>query len=181
VCPKTGVHDLNHKLPIGRLLEASKNPELLRTMQRFYAEVDADIARRPGVCLQSGVCCQFDARDGHCLFVTALEVCYYLAVAAPPPPDGNRCPHVVDGLCGVRDGRPLGCRVFYCDPAAQAWQGPVTEVHLARLKGLHDEFRIPYFYADWLRVLEALRAYGLTQDYAQSGCDASVRSLPIRP
>ena len=66
------------------------------------------------------------------------------------------CPHAHEGRCHVRDRRPLGCRIFYCDPKAQAWQGPLTEDLLARLRKLHVELDVPYFYADWMLVMRAL-------------------------
>jgi len=176
----TPVAHPNQDLPIEALVEASKNIELMRRMTQLFDDLAEDIAQRPGVCRQRGICCQFDARHGHCLYVTALEVCFYLAQRAPLPANSNFCPHLIDGLCSVRDVRPLGCRVYYCDPAAQDWQGPVTETYLARLRALHVEFAVPYFYADWLVVLEALRAHGIVwSEMPTSGTD-SVRSLPVR-
>jgi len=174
------MHHVNHDLPIERLVEASKNAELMRRMAQFYDDLSEDIAHRPGVCRQRGICCQFDARDGHCLYVTALEVCFYLSQQAPAPANSNLCPHLIDGLCTVREVRPLGCRVYYCDPAAQDWQGPITETYLARLRTLHDEFSVPYFYADWLVVLEALRAHGIMSSVMPSSGTNSIRTLPVR-
>ena len=71
---------------------------------------------------------------------------------------GETCPHAFGGLCHVRAFRPMGCRIFFCDPAAQHWQGPMTETQLARLRRMHEELRVDYVYADWLDILRALRA-----------------------
>jgi len=142
------------------LLQSSKNPQLLRGMERLYSDLDSDIEQLPRRCRRKNACCQFDARSGHRLFVTAVEVCYYLSRRSPPPANGSTCSHLVDASCGARDVRPLGCRIFYCDPSPQDWQGPLTEVYLTRLKNMHEEFGIPYFYADWLTILDAIRDHG---------------------
>jgi hypothetical protein len=143
-------------IPVAELLTASRRPEVVAAMRDFYADVDREIAAQPATCWNRGDCCRFGT-FGHRLYVTALEVCFYLAQGDPPPPvTDDVCPHAHDGRCHVRDRRPLGCRVFYCDPAARDWQGPLTEARLTRLRAMHDELGVPYFYADWLAVLRAL-------------------------
>ena len=77
--------------------------------------------------------------------------------SAPSTLIDDRCPHAQGDRCHVRDRRPLGCRIFYCDPKAQAWQGPLMEDQLARLHATHDELDVPYFYADRVLVLRALQ------------------------
>ena len=139
------------------LIEGSRRPEVVDAMREFYARIDRQIAEKPATCWNHGDCCRF-AQFGHRLYVTALEVCYYLATGdAPPPVTGDTCPHAYEGKCHARERRPLGCRIFFCDPLAQAWQGPFTEEHLAVLRELHDELGVRYFYADWMDVLRALR------------------------
>ena len=73
-----------------------------------------------------------------------------------PPITADACPHAYAGRCHARARRPLGCRIFYCDPAAQHWQGPLTEEFLEHLNRLHWELGVPYFYADWMTVLRSL-------------------------
>lgn len=127
-------------------------------MRVFYAEAERRIASQAATCWNRGLCCRF-GQFGHRLYVTALEVCYYLATGDRPPPVlEDACPHAFAGKCHARDRRPLGCRVYYCDAKAQDWQGPLTEECLARLRDLHRELEVPYFYADWLDVLRALDA-----------------------
>lgn len=154
---------LNHfqpALPIDDIIRHAQNPRLLRHMEQFYGELDREIARHPGQCWMKTACCRFDKQNGHRLFVTFLDVCYYLARYTPPAASGETCPHLSSGICQVRSVRPLGCRVYYCDPAAQHWQESVAESFLLRLKKLHNELHVPYFYADWLHVLDAIRAHG---------------------
>lgn len=126
-------------------------------MAVFFAEADRAIAEQPATCWNRGECCRF-GEFGHRLYVTTLEAAYYLARAGSPPPvDGDACPHAFEGKCHARDRRPLGCRIFYCDPAAQSWQGPMTERMLATLRELHGQLDVPYQYADWVTMLQALR------------------------
>lgn len=68
----------------------------------------------------------------------------------------DTCPHAFDGRCHARQRRPLGCRIFFCDPAAQHWLGPMTETGLAELRALHERFDVPYVYADWMEMLRSL-------------------------
>ncbi len=149
-------------IPITVLREAAGRPEIVAAVRQLYDEADRRIAAHLPVCRNRGECCRF-GEFGHRLYVTALEVVYYLASAdqgadaeGPLPVTQDACPHARDGVCHARPRRPLGCRVFYCDPASQHWQGPLTEEMLARLQRLHEEFQVPYFYVDWLTVLRAL-------------------------
>jgi hypothetical protein len=146
-------------IPVQVLREAARRREVVEAMTAFYQEADRRIAQRPGTCWNRAACCRF-ADYGHRLHVTALEVVYYLATGDPPPPvTADACPHASDGKCHARDRRPLACRIFYCDPAARYWQGPLTEELLARLKEMHVELGVPYFYADWVTVLRACADY----------------------
>lgn len=145
-------------LPVDALRAAARRSDVVDAMQAFYAELDARIAAESPVCWNKGACCRFDSY-GHRLYVTTLEAAYYIAcgeTAEIPPVLDEACPHARDGMCRARDRRPTGCRVFYCDPAARHWQGPLTEAFLGRLRRMHVELNVPYFYADWLSVLRAL-------------------------
>ncbi len=142
------------------LLRVARRPEVVEAMRRFFDEADRDIAAQPATCWNRAECCHFGS-FGHRLYVTALEVSYYLALGElPPRVADDSCPHARDGKCHARERRPLGCRVFYCDPAAEDWQGPMTERRLARLRAMHEELGVPYFYVDWLVVLRAINRYG---------------------
>jgi len=146
-------------LCLADVVAAAGRPDVLAAMRTFFEDVDRRINALPGTCWNRGLCCRF-GEYGHRLFVTALEVCYYLACGpAPRGISADSCPHAHGGICHARDRRPLGCRIFFCDPAAQEWQGPLTEDLLARLRALHVELDVPYFYADWMAVLRALDAH----------------------
>jgi len=73
-----------------------------------------------------------------------------------PAWNGQGCPFQVDGLCGVHEIRPFGCRIFFCDPTSVQWQHDQYERHHSRLRTLHDALCVPYYYVEWRFALKAL-------------------------
>jgi len=122
--------------------------ELRRRVLELYREVDAAVAAAGPVCVASGRCCRFK-EYGHTLFVSNLEADVLLA-SAPPydrPVTGDFCPFQQGNLCTAREPRPLGCRVYYCDPAYQDAGSRISEEYLRRLKRLADEHGAGWRYA----------------------------------
>ena len=135
----------------------SADREFLAAMESLYHELDEAIAAHDPVCLSCGNCCHFEPA-GHHLFVTSAELAYFLAHTPEPirtVHPRQPCPYQVGGRCTTRRQRPVGCRVFFCDPAAQPWQGPLTEHTLDRLRDIHRRFALPYAYVDWTAALSA--------------------------
>jgi Fe-S-cluster containining protein len=126
------------------------------TMREFYDDVDAAVASRRAVCINRGVCCQF-GRYGHRLFVTDAELAFFIRGLRGqwrrPADDADICPYQVEGRCTAREHRPLGCRIYYCDPSAQAWQGAEYERFLSKLKAIGERFGVDYRYREWLSAL----------------------------
>lgn len=162
----------------GEGLDAGRFREALRVL---YADLDAEVARLGPACQLSGRCCRFAEYD-HTLFVSAPEVALLLADApAPPRPldQGETCPwQDARGHCTARQARPLGCRVYYCDPSYQDHAPALSERFIARLKRLADERALPWDYAPLHRHLHSARAEGrfpppeapdLSRDPATSG------------
>ena len=122
--------------------------ELRRRVLELYREVDAAVAAAGPVCVASGRCCRFK-EYGHTLFVSNLEADVLLA-SAPPydrPVSADFCPFQKDNLCTAREPRPLGCRVYYCDPAYQETGCRISEEYLRRLKRLAEEHGVEWRYA----------------------------------
>jgi Fe-S-cluster containining protein len=63
------------------------------------------------------------------------------------------CPFQVRNLCGVHGIKPLGCRVYFCDKSAEAWQQELTERLLGELRALHDRHGVEYRYGEWRGML----------------------------
>src|SRR5712672_2251734 len=117
-------------------------------VRQIYAEADAAVAAAGPVCEASGRCCRF-AEYGHTLFLSSLEAEVLLA-AAPPyeqPVTPDFCPFQVENLCTAREPRPLGCRVYFCDPHYQDTSHRITETFLRRLKALAGELGVSWRYA----------------------------------
>jgi hypothetical protein len=122
--------------------------EVRRRLLEVYAEVDAAV-RASGVrCDASGRCCRFK-EWGHVLYLSGIEAEFLLETAppyaTPVSPDG--CPFQVEKLCTARDERPLGCRIYFCDPSYQETGNALTEASLAKLKLLSDEHGMEWRYA----------------------------------
>jgi Fe-S-cluster containining protein len=121
-------------------------------------------AKKPR-CDLSGRCCHFDAY-GHRLYATGLEIAWVvqgldeagrsrLDEASLPQMDG--CPFQVDNLCTVHTLRPLGCRVYFCDPSSEVWQADFTEQFLGEVKAIHGQFDVSYRYIEWREGLAEAR------------------------
>jgi hypothetical protein len=121
---------------------------LRRRVLEVYAEVDAAIAAAQPRCDASGRCCRF-AEWGHTLFLSRFEAEILLETAPEftQPVGASHCPFQVGNLCTARAERPLGCRIYFCDPAFQHPQQAITERALAQLKRIADEYGTGWHYA----------------------------------
>ena len=120
----------------------------LQRVLDIYREVDREVAAAGPVCVASGRCCRFK-EYGHTLFVSNLEAAVLLGDAPPyaQPVSPDFCPFQKDNLCTAREPRPLGCRVYFCDPSYQETSKQITEKYLRRLKDLADEQGLAWRYA----------------------------------
>jgi len=123
------------------------NDELHLQIMTLYAAVERDVAAAGPVCEASGRCCRFK-EYGHTLFISNLEAEVLLASAPPyeQPVSADFCPFQVENLCTAREPRPLGCRVYFCDPNYQETGNQITEKYLHRLKELAHENAIAWHY-----------------------------------
>lgn len=123
-------------------------PELRTALDEVYAAVDAAVAAARPVCHASGKCCRF-TEYGHTLFLSRFEA-EILLESAPdyePPVSRDGCPFQVDGRCTARAERPLGCRIYFCDPNYVGVGEAITEDALRWLKRLADEHDTGWEYA----------------------------------
>jgi Fe-S-cluster containining protein len=122
--------------------------EIRNRVRAIYAEADAAVAAAGPRCDSSGRCCRFK-EWGHVLYLSTFEA-EILLDAAPPyatpvSPDG--CPFQIDNLCTAREPRPLGCRIYFCDPNYQETGNVITETALRKLKALAAENALDWRYA----------------------------------
>jgi hypothetical protein len=122
---------------------------LRRQVLELYQDVDRDVAAAGPVCVASGRCCRFK-EYGHTLFLSSLEAEVLLHDAPPYDPQAvtpDFCPFQQGNLCTARGPRPLGCRVYYCDPNYQNSCNEITETYLRRLKEIAGMHNVPWRYA----------------------------------
>ncbi len=133
--------------------------ELRRQVLALYEDVDREVAAAGPVCVASGRCCRFK-EYGHVLFLSNLEADVLLAQAPPyePPVTPDFCPFQKENLCTAREPRPLGCRIYYCDPSYQETGNRLTEKYLHRLKELAQAQGIAWCYAPLHTFLNAAPA-----------------------
>ena len=132
-------------------------------LRAIYGELDQAVSELAPVCQLSGRCCRFE-EYGHTLFLSAAEAAVLIADAPPPvrPLDqGETCPwQDLQGRCTARDARPLGCRVYFCDPRYEDQAPALTERFLTRLKEISAQRGWPWNYAPLHRHLAPAYASG---------------------
>jgi Fe-S-cluster containining protein len=146
---------------------AALRSDVRDAVEQVYRDLADEVAKRRPVCVVSGRCCRFE-EFGHRLFVTTAELATFVhgferqggrthAIdSAMNIWDGTGCPFQVAKLCGVHALRPFGCRIFFCDATATQWQNDTYEAFHARLKRLHEDLGLPYFYIEWRQALRAI-------------------------
>jgi Fe-S-cluster containining protein len=143
------------------VLAAAGQPRVREEVRQLYADLQIRIDQRRPLCVMSGRCCRFD-EYGHRLYTTTMELAAFTAELADLPAISPQAVPV--GLCAFQSGkicrvhpiRPLGCRVFFCDPSSTEWQERVYEEFHGRLKQLHEQMSIPYAYVEWRLACRAM-------------------------
>jgi hypothetical protein len=125
-----------------------------RRVLELYREADQAVVAAGPVCVASGRCCRFK-EYGHTLFLSNLEAAVLLADAPAyeKPVTADFCPFQKENLCTAREPRPLGCRVYFCDPNYQETSQQISEEFVRRLKRLADELGLDWQYAPLHRFL----------------------------
>jgi Fe-S-cluster containining protein len=143
---------------------AASEPAIDRLIRAMHESAEETVRAKRPICLASGRCCAF-REHGHRLYVTGLEAAWTwmdLVRRSDRLPsagsrrvalDDMRCPLLRDGLCGAHASRPSGCRVYFCDRAAQSWQPELMERLHGEVRALHEAHGIPYEYSEWIGLL----------------------------
>jgi len=109
---------------------------ILAEVAALLGRVDEEVRRLGLRCERCGRCCDFSAND-YVLYASGLERALVVSRYGMPRigPDG-RCSFQAGGLCSIHPLRPLGCRLFFCDPAARLLSQRLHERFLRELKEL---------------------------------------------
>jgi Fe-S-cluster containining protein len=138
-------------------------PAAFERLEALYAELDRVVAAAAPRCDLSGRCCDFESSD-HVLFATELEAHYLLDRSGAWAPNGPLCPFWKSRLCSARHGRPLGCRIYFCDPAHRDRMPALYERFQARIRAIHDEHGLEYRYAPLVDTLRRIHDERLSRD-----------------
>jgi Fe-S-cluster containining protein len=135
-------------------------------LKELYGDLERKIAASGSVCLARGVCCRFE-QAGHELFATSLETDYAASIKpeAPAPEAPGRCPYHQAGRCTNREGRPLGCRTYFCDPQTEPAMQALHESLLIEIRRLAQQYG---FAPSYTRFPEALEWRGVGRAAAES-------------
>ncbi len=142
-------------LPEDAVWQAADNPEIIEQVASLYRRLDAVVAADATMCHKCGRCCHF-GEFGHRLFVTTVEVAYFLAGVGRHGlrgPQTDCCPYQQATRCTVRPWRPAACRIFSCESK----QPDANDRPLDELRALHTSNCVPYAYVDWISCLNDLR------------------------
>ena len=140
---------------------ALARPEIPTAVHQVYETIDKRLHEIKPACGMTGKCCHFE-EYGHRLFVSTGELAAFVADIAHAPaavahaPDGTSCRFQVGNLCTAHSARPMGCRLFFCDPHSDRELSELYETMHQQLKRLHDQLEIPYFYVEWRQALVSI-------------------------
>ena len=98
------------------------------------------------------------------------------------PADEGGCPFQIDGLCSQRETRPLGCRVYFCDPSFSGAMEAIMEEGIRRLKEITDRHALGWDYASLHTFLNDPARAAITAPPSFNEnlpCDTLPRSLPL--
>jgi len=139
--------------------------DVRRAVLEVYAEADAAVASAGPRCDASGRCCRF-TEYGHTLFISAFEAEILLEAGLPftQPVSRDGCPFQIEGLCTARESRPLGCRIYFCDPSYELRMAEITETAIAKLKAIADTYDTGWNYAPLHHFLNEARPAPPTPD-----------------
>jgi Fe-S-cluster containining protein len=141
---------------------ASNRDDVRAAVTTLYQDVQKQIDLRRPLCILSGRCCHFED-FGHNLYVTTLELATFLhdlqQLHLPQPKENpGGCPFQKNKLCSVHSIRPFGCRIFFCDSTSTEWQQEQYQIFHTRLRQLHGDLAVPYFYLEWRQGLSLLNS-----------------------
>ncbi|MBK7406482.1 MAG: YkgJ family cysteine cluster protein [Phycisphaerales bacterium] len=148
-------------------MAAAGDAQVSGELELVYERISREVAARQPRCDASGRCCHFEAW-GHRLYVTGLEAAYLVMRLERPvgaedirqAREAGGCPFQKGLLCSVHSLRPLGCRVYYCDPTAGDWQQDLSERMLREIRSIHERHQLAYRYGEWRGILEMLLGAG---------------------
>lgn len=119
--------------------------EALAELHALYSRLEQDMSPWRRHCAARGLCCDF-ARTGHMLYVTNLEAAGMAQAGPVPAPPHAGCPYLRGKLCGAREHRALGCRLYYCDSTYEDERNALCETFLREVRAIEARCGIEHAY-----------------------------------
>ena len=119
-------------------------------LREIYAQLGGELEPYRRHCDARGICCNFKAH-GHRLYVTGLEAAEMARAGVKADralSHAGSCPFLRGALCGIRENRALGCRIYYCDPTYEEQRNATYEKFLGLVRDVEARHGIAHTYAD---------------------------------
>ena len=151
---------------VRRWFDAARDPEIDAEVAAIHEEVAEAVRAAAPLCLASGQCCRF--RENRIrLEATGIEACRCLLLTAASGRgighadldqaiEAGTCPWNIDRLCVAREGRPSGCRVYYCDPRAKELVPKLQRHAMDRLQAIHVRHQLVWAFGEWREMLRGV-------------------------
>ena len=124
-------------------------------LEAVYERLTTELEPLRRKCEMRGICCDF-AVVGHMLYVTGLEAEFMsragVTVDAAQAEQG-RCPFLQGKVCGIRDNRAIGCRLYYCDKTFEDERNALYERYLKQVREIEVRFGIEHSYRPITQVV----------------------------
>ncbi|MEI6231732.1 MAG: hypothetical protein WCT04_01665 [Planctomycetota bacterium] len=130
-------------------------PEAARLeLRALYAQLASELEPFRRHCDARGLCCNFTATD-HMLYVTDLEASEMAACDERPDmalSAEGKCPYLRGKLCGARDHRAIGCRIYFCDRTYEEDRNALYEKYLTATRDIEARHDIEHRYSPIVKV-----------------------------
>jgi hypothetical protein len=117
-------------------------------LRALYAKLSTELEPFRRHCDARGLCCNF-AKSGHMLYLNHLEAAEMARCSETPDQTlsaAGSCPYLRGKLCGAREHRALGCRLYFCDPTYEEQRNAICERFLKLVREIEARFGIPHAY-----------------------------------
>jgi hypothetical protein len=126
----------------------------LLELRSLYEQLARELEPFRRYCDARGLCCNFTAA-GHMLYVTPLEAAEM--AATPERPDmaqstEGKCPYLRGKLCGAREHRAIGCRIYFCDGTYEDERNALYEKFLKAAREIEARHGIEHGYVPITKV-----------------------------
>jgi len=123
-------------------------------LRALYAQLARELEPFRRYCDARGLCCNFTAAD-HMLYVTNLEAAEMAHCGETPDmalSNDGKCPYLRGKLCGARDHRALGCRIYFCDRTYEEERNAIYEKFLKAARDIETRYGIEHYYSPITKI-----------------------------